>query len=104
MSQAADYAPLVVKVGTARSCGSPTWPASSTASPIRGSPPGTASSRRSCSTITKEAGANVIETVDRIQAVLPQLMEWMPPDIQVTVMSDRTTTIRASVTDVQTRC
>ena len=52
-------------------------------------------------TITKEAGANVIETVDRIKALLPQLMRWMPPDIKLTILSDRTTTIRASVDDVQ---
>ena len=53
-------------------------------------------------TIKKEAGANVIDTVDGIKALLPQLMQWMPPDIQVTVISDRTTTIRASVHDVRT--
>ena len=52
-------------------------------------------------TITKEAGANVIETVDRIKGLLPQLMRWLPSDIQLTVISDRTTTIRASVADVQ---
>ena len=52
-------------------------------------------------TITKESGANVIDTVDHIQALLPQLMNWLPRDIQVTVISDRTTTIRASVSDVQ---
>ena len=53
-------------------------------------------------TIKKEAGANVIDTVDGIKAMLPQLMQWMPPDIQVTALSDRTTTIRASVNDVRT--
>jgi hydrophobe/amphiphile efflux-1 (HAE1) family protein len=53
-------------------------------------------------TIFKEAGANVIETADGIKALLPQLMTWLPPDIQVTVISDRTTTIRASVRDVRT--
>jgi hydrophobe/amphiphile efflux-1 (HAE1) family protein len=52
-------------------------------------------------TVTKEAGANVIETVDGIKALLPQLMTWLPPDIQVNVISDRTTTIRASVHDVR---
>ncbi len=51
--------------------------------------------------ITKEAGANVIETVDRIHALLPQLMRWLPGDIAVTVIGDRTTTIRASIADVQ---
>ncbi|MEA2777663.1 MAG: multidrug efflux pump [Acetobacteraceae bacterium] len=52
-------------------------------------------------TITKVAGANVIETADGVRALLPQLMRWLPPDIQVSVISDRTTTIRASVEDVQ---
>jgi multidrug efflux pump len=52
-------------------------------------------------TLTKTAGANVIDTVDRVQAVLPQLLAWIPPDIKVTTLSDRTTTIRASVADVE---
>ena len=52
-------------------------------------------------TLTKTAGANVIETVDRVKQVLPQLLRWIPPDIAVTVLSDRTATIRASVQDVQ---
>ncbi len=51
--------------------------------------------------ITKEANANVIDTVDRIRELLPQLMAWMPPDVKVTVISDRTATIRASVADVE---
>ena len=49
----------------------------------------------------KQADANVIETVDRIRAVLPQLKKWIPPSIRMTEISDRTTTIRASVHDVQ---
>ena len=52
-------------------------------------------------TITKSAGANVIATADGVRALLPQLMRWLPPGIQVSVISDRTTTIRASVADVQ---
>ncbi len=51
--------------------------------------------------IFKQAGANVIETVDRIRAVLPQLERWIPPSVKITEVSDRTTTIRASVHDVQ---
>jgi multidrug efflux pump len=51
--------------------------------------------------IQKQAGANVIQTVDRIRAVLPQLERWMPPAAKITVLSDRTKTIRASVNDVQ---
>ena len=51
--------------------------------------------------IQKQTDANVIETVDRIKAVLPQLQEWMPPGAHLSVMADRTTTIRASVHDVE---
>src|SRR5439155_22857616 len=48
-----------------------------------------------------QPGANVIETVDRIRAALPQLTKWIPPSIRIFQLSDRTTTIRASVEDVQ---
>ena len=52
-------------------------------------------------TLTKTSGANVIDTIDRIYAVLPQLLSWIPPGIQVHTISDRTSTIRASVNDVE---
>ncbi len=51
--------------------------------------------------ITRLAGANVIETTDRIKAELPHLLAWMPPDIDVKIIADRTSTIRASVRDVE---
>jgi len=51
--------------------------------------------------VFKQAGANVIETVDRIKAQLPQLERWIPPSVTLRVLSDRTATIRASVNDVQ---
>ena len=51
--------------------------------------------------ITRLAGANVIETTDRIKAELPHLLAWMPPDIDVKIIADRTSTIRASVADVE---
>ncbi|NBV22108.1 MAG: acriflavine resistance protein B [Proteobacteria bacterium] len=51
--------------------------------------------------VYKQAGANVIETVDRIRAVLPELKRWIPQSVEITQLSDRTTTIRASVQDVQ---
>ena len=51
--------------------------------------------------VNKEADANVIETVDRVKAALPQLASWMPPGVDMTILSDRTVTIRASVRDVQ---
>ena len=51
--------------------------------------------------VTKTAGANIIETVDRVQDALPQLLQWIPAGIRVTTISDRTLTIRASVADVE---
>src|ERR1035441_10063662 len=51
--------------------------------------------------IFKQSDANVIETVDRIRAVLPQLERWIPPSVKLIEISDRTTTIRVSVKDVQ---
>ena len=51
--------------------------------------------------ISKESGANVIETVDRIRELLPKIMAWMPPEIRATITLDRTTTIRASLGDIQ---
>ena len=51
--------------------------------------------------IFKQPGANVIETVERIKAQLPRLVAAIPPAIKVSIMSDRTQTIRAAVEDVQ---
>ena len=51
--------------------------------------------------VTKQGDANVIDTVDRIFALLPELKRWIPADINVSVLSDRTQTIRASVDDMQ---
>ena len=45
--------------------------------------------------------ANVIQTVDLIRKALPQLEASMPPGVKLSIVSDRTTTIRASVSDVQ---
>jgi len=52
--------------------------------------------------IKRQPGANVIATVDRIQALLPQLKESLPASLDVQVLTDRTVTIRASVRDMQT--
>jgi hydrophobe/amphiphile efflux-1 (HAE1) family protein len=101
MSQAQDYAPLVLKAGNGA-----ILRLSDVATVVNG----VANTRLAAwndkqpailLTITKQAGANVIETVDRIKELLPQLMEWLPANISLTVISDRTTTIRASVADVQ---
>jgi multidrug efflux pump len=51
--------------------------------------------------IQRQPGSNVIEVVDRIKRLLPQLVSSLPSAIQVTILTDRTTTIRASVEDVQ---
>jgi hydrophobic/amphiphilic exporter-1 (mainly G- bacteria), HAE1 family len=51
--------------------------------------------------IYKQPGANVIDTVDKIKALLPRLVAAIPPAIKVDIISDRTQTIRAAVADVQ---
>ncbi len=51
--------------------------------------------------IFKQPGANIIETVNLIRGQLPRLQSAIPPSIQVKVVMDRTTTIRASVEEVQ---
>lgn len=51
--------------------------------------------------IQRQPGANVIEVVDRIKALLPSITDNLPAGLEVTVLTDRTQTIRASVTDVQ---
>ena len=51
--------------------------------------------------ISKEPGANVIDTVDQIKGELPSLTATIPPSIKVQTLLDRTETIRASVADVE---
>jgi len=51
--------------------------------------------------IQRQPGANIINVVDRIEALLPQLQASLPPSVSVSILTDRTTTIRASVADVQ---
>ena len=51
--------------------------------------------------VQRQPGANVIDVVDRIQALLPHLTESLPASIEVKVLTDRTQTIRAAVRDVQ---
>ena len=51
--------------------------------------------------VRRQPGANVIEVVDRIKALLPKLRETLPRSLDVAVLTDRTVTIRASVRDVQ---
>ena len=51
--------------------------------------------------IQRQPGANIIAVVDRIKALLPQLRASLPSSVDVSILTDRTTTIRASVQDVQ---
>jgi multidrug efflux pump len=51
--------------------------------------------------VRRQPGANVISVVDSIKALLPQLRDTLPSALDVTVLTDRTLTIRASVRDVQ---
>ncbi|HTV34783.1 MAG TPA: efflux RND transporter permease subunit, partial [Methylocella sp.] len=51
--------------------------------------------------ISRQPGANVIGVVDNIKQLLPTIVAGLPPSVTVTMMSDRTTTIRASVADVE---
>ncbi len=86
---------------TARRCACRTWPRCSTRS-------------RTCATsgladgkpavlviLYRQPGANIIETVDRVKALLPALKASIPTDIDMKVAIDRTTTIRASLHDVE---
>ena len=51
--------------------------------------------------IRRQPGANIIQVVDRIKALLPQVVSTLPAAVDVGVLSDRTVTIRASVSDVE---
>ena len=51
--------------------------------------------------IQRQPGANIISVVDSIKALLPKLRATIPPVIKVAVLTDRTTTVRASVADVE---
>jgi len=51
--------------------------------------------------VQRQPGANVIQTVDRVKALLPKLQGTLPASVDVQVLADRTTTIRASVDDTE---
>ena len=51
--------------------------------------------------IQRQPGANIISVVDRIKQLLPQLTTSLPSAVHVSILTDRTNTIRASVSDVQ---
>jgi multidrug efflux pump subunit AcrB len=52
-------------------------------------------------TVTRQANSNIIETVDHIKEVLDDLKNWIPADVHISILSDRSQTIRASVRDMQ---
>jgi multidrug efflux pump len=51
--------------------------------------------------VARQAGANIIKTVDNIKAILPELRASLPPAASIEIISDRTITIRASVHDIE---
>ena len=51
--------------------------------------------------VQRQPGANIIAVVDDIKALLPRLTQTLPPTVHTSIVTDRTTTIRASVRDVQ---
>ncbi|MGH8023360.1 MAG: efflux RND transporter permease subunit, partial [Limisphaerales bacterium] len=51
--------------------------------------------------IQRQPGANIIQVVDQIKKILPELQANLPSSVKITALTDRTTTIRASVRDVQ---
>jgi multidrug efflux pump len=51
--------------------------------------------------VRRQPGANIVQTVEQIRAVLPQLQAVLPADVHLNVFADRTVTIRASVHDVE---
>ena len=51
--------------------------------------------------IQRQPGANIIQTADRVKSLLPRLRASIPPSVNVAIFADRTTTIRASISDVQ---
>ena len=51
--------------------------------------------------VTKQPRANVIDTVDRVKALLPELRRWVPAGVDISIFTDRTVTIRAAVDDIQ---
>ena len=52
-------------------------------------------------TIFRQPGANIVDTVDRVLAAMPRLQEMLPATVDITVLNDRTQTIRASLHEVE---
>ena len=96
--KAADYKPLIVAYRN----GAPVRLADlgdvvGLVQDIRATPASRTASRRSCCMVFRQPGANIIDTVDRVKALLPQFRALLPAAVDLDVAIDRTTTIRASV-------
>ncbi len=50
--------------------------------------------------ISRAANANIVETSDRVRALLPELKQWLPADLDIVIVADRTQTIRASLAEM----
>ena len=101
ISHAADYKPLIVgyKHGAAIRLSDVAEVTDSVAN-VRAA--GYLNGKRSITVIVfRQPGANIIETVDRVRAQLPSIKATIPLGIDITIVLDRTTTIRASVSDVE---
>ena len=101
ISHAADYKPLVVgyKNGAAIRLSDVADVTDSVAN-VRAA--GYLNGKRSITVIVfRQPGANIIETVDRVRAQLPSIKATIPLGIDITIVLDRTTTIRASVSNVE---
>ena len=101
ISHAADYKPIIVgyKNGAAIRLSDVAQVTDSVAN-VRAA--GYLNGKRSITVIIfRQPGANIIETVDRIRAQLPSIKASIPLGIDTTIVLDRTTTIRASVSDVE---
>ncbi|MBU3889194.1 acriflavine resistance protein B [Methylosinus sporium] len=51
--------------------------------------------------VTRQPDANVIAMVDQVKALLPELQKWVPSGVDISILSDRTQSIRASVSEIQ---
>ena len=100
-SRAADYRPLVIAYRN----GAPVWLTDvaevvDSVEDVRNE--GLANGKQAVMVIVfRQSGANIIDTVDRVKAELPQLEAAMPTDIEITIASDRSITIRASLYDTE---
>ena len=100
-SRAADYRPLVIAYRN----GAPVWLTDvaevvDSVEDVRNE--GLANGKQAVMLIVfRQSGANIIDTVDRVKAELPQLEAAMPTDIEITIASDRSITIRASLYDTE---